>query len=347
MAEELVGLAEVADMARVSRTVVSNWRVRDSRFPTPVADLRSGPVFGRESIEKYLRRRGRPMAHIISTINLKGGVGKTTTTVGLAEFLSAEFSKRVLVIDLDPQTNATTVLIGEDRWRKLNSKGYTLATLFEDALRSEDQQPEFDLDRTLQRKVSPVSEVRSVDLLPSSLDLINVQDRLASMPSGRYYSNNPTDLLRRAVRPILDDYDYVLVDCPPNLGIVTLNGLRISDGYIVPTIPDVLSTYGIPQIQSRVKGFASNVGEDIHEVGIVITKYRAASTVHVNTVRRLENDQNLPVVFETVIPEGNAIAASAEFSPTSTLRQKYAYQGGYEVFRALAKEFISAVEAIA
>jgi len=341
---DLVGLAEVAEMARVRRTVVSNWRARDDRFPAPVADLRSGPVFDRDAVEQYLRRRRSPMAYVISTINLKGGVGKTTTTVGLAEFLAAEFHKKVLVIDLDPQTNATTVLIGEDRWRELNDAGHTLVSLFTDALRGEHEEARFDLESTLQRNVSPVSEVRSMDLLPSSLDLIDVQDRLASMPSGRFYSNNPTDLLRRAVKPILDDYDYVLVDCPPNLGIVTLNGLRISDGYIIPTIPDVLSTYGIPQIQSRVKAFADNLGEQIHEMGIVITKYRAASTVHNTTIKRLENDENLPVIFETWVPEGNAIAASAEFSPISTLRQKYAYQGGYEVFLALAKEFIAAAE---
>jgi chromosome partitioning protein len=221
-----------------------------------------------------------------------------------------------------------------------------LVSLFTDALRREDELARFDLEATLQRKVSPVAEVRSVDLLPSSLDLIDVQDRLASMSSGRFYSNNPTDLLRRAVKPILDDYDYVLVDCPPNLGIVTLNGLRISDGYIIPTIPDVLSTYGIPQIQSRVRAFAGNLGETIHEMGIVITKYRANSTVHTTTIKRLKEDKKLPAVFETVVPEGNAIAASAEYATTSTLRQKYAYQGAYDVFRELAKEFIAATEAV-
>jgi len=170
------------------------------------------------------------MAHIISTINLKGGVGKTTTTVALAEFLSAEFSKRVLVIDLDPQTNLTTVLIGEDKWQDLNDAGYTLATLFKDALLPQGETPQFDLDKTLQNRVSPVKDVRKVDLLPSSLDLIDVQDRLGTMSSGRFYSNNPTDVLRKAVKPLLDNYDFILVDCPPNLGIVTLNGLRISDG---------------------------------------------------------------------------------------------------------------------
>jgi chromosome partitioning protein len=346
VADELVGLAEVAEIAHVGRNVVANWRARDARFPAAVAELRSGPVFSRASIDKYLRRRGRHMAAVISTINLKGGVGKTTTTVGLAEILSAEFRKRVLVIDLDPQTNATTLLIGEDRWRRLNDEKHTLVSLFTDALNGDDEPLQFDLEKTLQKSVSPISEVRSVDLLPSSLDLIDVQDRLASMPSGRFYSNNPTDLLRRAVKPILNDYDYVLVDCPPNLGIVTYNGLRISDGYIIPTIPDDLSTYGIPQIQSRVAAFGQNLGENIQELGIVITKFRAASTLHKTTVKGLRDDKNLPQVFNTMIPEGNAIAASAEFSKISTLRQKYAYQGGYEAFYDLAKEFVHAVEEI-
>lgn len=284
------------------------------------------------------------MAHVISTINLKGGVGKTTTTVALAEMLSAEFDKRVLVIDLDPQTNATTVLIGEQKWRDLNDEGHTLATLFTDALAGDSEPPNFDLDKTLQRSASPVQAVQNVDLLPSSLDLIDVQDRLGSLPPGRFFSNNPTDLLRRAVKPIVDRYDYVLIDCPPNLGIITLNGLRISDGYIIPTIPDVLSTYGIPQIQSRVKAFADNLSEKIAEVGIVITKYRRGTNVHETTIERLEADPKLPVVFQTRIPEGNAIAGSVEHATISTLRQKYLYQGGFEAFRDLTEEFIEAVE---
>lgn len=342
--EELLGIYEVADLAGVSRTVVSNWRARDKYFPVPVADLRSGPVFGEEQIRRYLRRRNKHMAHVVATINLKGGVGKTTTTAALAEFLSAEFHKKVLVVDLDPQTNLTTVLIGEDKWQELNDAGFTLATLFKDALRPEGEPAKFDMDKTLQRGVSPVRDVRNVDLLPSSLDLIDVQDRLATMPSGRFYSNNPTDLLRRAIKPILDDYDYVLVDCPPNLGIVTLNGLRISDGYIIPTIPDVLSTYGIPQIQKRVRAFADGIGEDISELGIVVTKYRAASTLHVNTLGRLRAHRDLPEVFDHVVPEANDIAGSAEFVDRGTLRQKYGY-AKFDDLRGLAREFIETVEA--
>jgi chromosome partitioning protein len=343
--EDLLGIFEVAELAGVSRTVISNWRVRDPRFPAPVADLRAGPVFRVRDIQRYLKRRKKHMAYAASTINLKGGVGKTTITAAIAEFLSAEFDKRVLVIDLDPQTNLTTVLIGEDRWAELNKAGHTLNTLFTDALLPEGQEPQFDLAATLQHNVSPVREVTRVDLLPSSLDLIDIQDRLASMPTGRFYSNNPTDLLRKAVRPILDDYDFVLVDCPPNLGIITLNGLRISDGYVIPTIPDVLSTYGIPQIQRRVRLFANSLGgETIAELGIIVSKYRVASSVHRNTAQRMEEDENLPAVFSSYIPEGNQIAQSAEFVDYGTLRQKYGYQGQFDTFYAVTKEFIEATE---
>jgi chromosome partitioning protein len=133
----------------------------------------------------------------------------------------------------------------------------------------------------------------------------------------------------------------------PGVGIVTLNGLRIADGYIIPTIPDVLSTYGIPQIQKRVGDFAENLGEKIAEVGIVVTKYRDQSALHRDTVRRLWENDELPEIFQTVVPEGNRIAESAEHVDRGTLRQKYGYQGQFDTFRSLAAEFIEKVEAIA
>ena len=241
--QELIGLIEVAELAGVTPSAVANWRKRARDFPAPVADLKSGPVFRLSQIRAWLRRRKVPMTTVIATINLKGGVGKSTTTVAVAEMLSASFRKKVLVIDLDPQTNATTMLIGEDKWRTLNDEGKTLAQLFKDALEPDAKEKLFDIDQAIQKRVSNIDDVRTLDLLPSSLDLIDVQDRLAGMSSGRFYAENPTDLLRRATRSVLDKYDVVLIDCPPNLGIITLNGLRISNGYIIPTIPDVLSTY--------------------------------------------------------------------------------------------------------
>jgi chromosome partitioning protein len=341
---DLVGIQEIARLAGVTRQAVANWRSRFPDFPKPLVDLSSGPVFRRDQVRNWLRKRRIPMATIISTINLKGGVGKTTTTVAIAEILAGEFRKKVLLVDLDPQTNATIMLISEEQWLELNEKGLTLAQLFKDAVEPEDRR--FDLERTLQRKVSNVTDVHTLSLLPSSLDLIDVQDRLASMPSGRFFANNPIEILSRAVRPIIDEFDFVLIDCPPNLGIITLNGLRMSHGYIIPTIPDILSTYGIPQIVNRVGEFAESIGENIEPLGIAVCKYQGNSTVHNNTIRRLRSQSSKDApLFSTVIPQSNDIADAAEFTPVSTLRQKWGYRGQFDAYKALTREILQKVSA--
>jgi chromosome partitioning protein len=288
------------------------------------------------------------MSNRISTINLKGGVGKTTTTVAIAEMLAVEFDQKVLLVDLDPQTNLTTVMIGEDRWEERNDAHQTLAQLFKDALEEDPEQHEFDLEQALLRGVSPVQEVAdsaNLDLLPSSLNLIDIQDRLASMPAGRFHSRSPGEILHTALKQRLDDYDWVLIDCPPNLGLITLNGLRISQGYLIPTIPDILSTYGIPQIVSRVKDFSTEINEVIEPLGIVVSKYRDQATLHRTVVRDLRDNPEVPPVFETIIPEAAAIAASAEYQPIGTLRQKYQYGERYDLYRSLTEEVIAAVGA--
>jgi len=284
------------------------------------------------------------MAHVLSTINLKGGVGKTTTTVALAETFSAEKRKRVLVIDLDPQTNATTMLIGEEKWRELNDKGHTLAQLFKDALHPDSKK--FNLEKTLQKRVSDVSAATTIDLLPSSLDLIDVQDELINTPVGKYGAVRPFDILWRATKDIVEDYDIVMIDCPPNLGKITQNGLRMSQAFVIPTIPDILSTYGIPQIVRRVRDFSEEIAEDIEPLGIVVTKYDSRSTVHKNMEKQLRQNhladpKNWPPVFDTVVPQGNQGAAAAEYSGRSTLKQKWGYQGLQDRISALAEEIQS------
>jgi chromosome partitioning protein len=343
--DDLLGINEIAELAGVSRQAVANWRTRFPDFPQPVAKLRAGPVFRVRQVQGWLRRRKFPMARVISLINLKGGVAKTTTTVALAETLASRFGKRVLVIDLDPQTNATVMLLGETRWKQLNEKGWTLASLFKDALEPNDKI--FDLEKTLQRKVSDVQGAEKVDLLPSSLDLIDVQDKLASAPTGQFYSVTPIDLLRLAVKSKLDDYDLVLVDCPPNLGIITLNGLRISEGYIIPTVPDILSTYGIPQIIKRVRNFSREIAEEITPIGIIITKFQANSTTHMNVSNNLRKETDVyPPVFKTIIRQADQIAAAAEFQKSGrrTLKQKYGYGDLADRYVDLANEILKKLE---
>ncbi|MCY4356204.1 MAG: ParA family protein [Gammaproteobacteria bacterium] len=286
------------------------------------------------------------MTHIFSTINLKGGVGKTTITVALADMFSGEFNKKVLVIDLDPQTNATVMLIGEDRWKELNNDGHTLAQLFKDALES--SRNKFDFDQTLQKGVSNVSSVKTIDLLPSSLELIDIQEKLLKTDPGEYGTIRPIDILWRAVKDKVKQYDVVIVDCPPNLGKITQNGLRMSEAFIIPTIPDILSTYGIPQIISRVRGFSEEIANPIKPLGIVISKYQAISNVHRNMVTQLKQKHdgepdNWPAVFDTQIRQANQISAAAEITQFSTLKQKW---GGsfQEDFLQLTREIWEKLE---
>jgi len=338
---DIIGINEIADIAGVSSSAVINWRNRDKDFPTPIAELKSGPVFNYDQIRRYLKKRKVHMATVISTINLKGGVAKTTVTVALGEFLSAEHKKKVLIVDLDPQTNATVMLIGDKKWKALNEQEYTLARLFEDALDPENAR--FNLDKTLQKNVSDVAAVRSLDLLPSSLNLIDLQDRIATISPGKFFSVMPTDILRRALKEKLEEYDFILIDCPPNLGIITLNGLKISDGYIVPTIPDILSTYGIPQIISRVKDFSFNIDKEIENYGIIATKYDARNTIHNNIIKQLEREKDGPF-FKTIIKQNTQSSAAAEHSQHNTMRQKWGYSPGqYEAYLALTNELLEKV----
>ena len=226
---------------------------------------------------------GGKMAKIISIINLKGGVAKTTTTVGLAQVLSTEFNKKVLVIDLDAQTNATTMLIGEEKWLEVNKDKQTIAQLFYEGVYPKSEKI-FDINKAILKGVSNIDEVKLVDLLPSSLELIDIQEDVIKTPRGIFSTIRPVDLLGRQLSKVKERYDYILIDCPPNLGVITRNGLKVSDVYIIPTIPDILSTYGIPQIISRVKKYSKELERDIKPLGIVITKYREQSPVHRRTI---------------------------------------------------------------
>jgi len=281
------------------------------------------------------------VAKVIATISLKGGVGKTTVTAAVAEFLAGEFGQRVLLVDLDSQINLTTMMIGEQRWLDLNRAGRTLAALFNDAL---DGTADFAIGSAVQRSVSSVGTVTGLDLLPSSLDLIEVQEEVSALRVRADDTLAAVTILRDAIAPIRDSYDYILIDCPPNVGPITLNGLAMADGYIIPAIPDVLSTHGIPQIQRRVKEFSDEIGRQIVELGVVITKMRANSTVHQSTIMKLRRDPSIQNVLPSYLPESNSIAGAAEFQVYSTLKTKYGTHGQFDRFRGLTRNLMTEAE---
>ena len=292
--------------------------------------------------------------HVLSFINLKGGVGKTTTAVAVAEILALEARKRVLLIDLDPQTNATVNLISENAWDALDREGRTIAQLFDDKI-NHHLAPKFDIEHAIVRGVSTVSGgIESLDLLPSSIRLIELQDHIPGIAMKGNFTNNPLDILKNALQPVMSRYDYVIIDCPPSLGTVTRNGLRISTGYVIPTIPDIVSTWGIYQIVDNVRRFAADVGQTIEPLGIVATKVQ-----HNNLHKQIMNDlahgrlgkfnaagMRQPHFFESTIPQSVDVSRGADHEADfRTLSGKYGPQA-YDALKGLTQEIWALCEAI-
>jgi len=329
----LVGIAEIADLAGVSKQAVSNWRMRYDHFPSPKQNLQSGPVWEREKIEAWVKSFNGEETHVLSFINLKGGVGKTTTAVAVAEMLAQDERKHVLLIDLDPQTNATVTLMPEEQWAGVDKDGRTIAQLFEDRLNPHNA-PKFDIEKAIIRKVSTINGgISRLDLLPSSIRLIDLQDRIPMIALSGNFTANPLEILRVAIQPVIDRYDYIIIDCPPSLGTVTKNGLRISTGYVIPTIPDIVSTWGIYQIVENVDRFAKDIGLPIPPLGIVATKVQA-NALHARIIADLKakrlgrfsepGELPQPLLFKNNIPQTVAVARGADVdTDIRTFKGKY------------------------
>ncbi len=288
-------------------------------------------------------------AKVVSLINLKGGVAKTTTTVQLAECLASQFSKNVLVIDLDPQTNATIALIGEEKWDELDRKKQTVFQMFQDKL---DDTSYFQVQQAIQKGVSNL-KLKTLSLLPSSIKLIDIQDNLDEISKKTEGTIAPVAVLKHFIKPYLNNYDYVLIDCPPNLGNITKNGIEISDYFLIPTIPDKLSIYGLPQIIKSIHTFAGKRNLNIRCLGLVITKYQKTSARHNNVIAyelptrfndtfRKVNLDPAPI-FRNYIPQANQIAEAMDFDMelnTNAFKKKYGYGDLNQYVIKMTKEFI-------
>ncbi|MEY4884260.1 MAG: hypothetical protein RIS34_2114 [Pseudomonadota bacterium] len=346
MTSDLLGIAEIAELAGVSKQAVGNWRARYDHFPRPNQTLQSGPVWQREKIDLWVKSFKGEETHVLSFINLKGGVGKTTTAVAVAEMLAQDERKHVLLIDLDPQTNATVTLISEEKWADMDREGRTIAQLFDDRINPH-AAPKFDIDKAIARGVSTINDgISRLDLLPSSIRLIDLQDRIPMIAMAGNFTANPLDILRIALLPVIDRYDYVIIDCPPSLGTVTKNGLRISTGYVIPTIPDIVSTWGIYQIVENVERFARDIDRAIPALGIVATKVqsnnlhdRVISDLKASRLGRFGEGGGVPQppLFSNTIPQTVAVARGADVdADIRTFKGKYG--SAYESLHGLTQE---------
>lgn len=288
------------------------------------------------------------MATVVSFINFKGGVGKTTLCIETAAALAGpRFSERVLIIDLDPQTNATFSLMTETAWEAHAQAHGTLREFFEKCLA--EQVPDL-RPLIVQRPVRGTSALDKLDLVPSHIELFGMDLRLAT----KYGHENikAKSFLRSAIDAIKDDYEWIFIDCPPNLYLATQNGLFASDHYIIIALAEYLSTLGIAHIQRSVEqifvdanrtlaGFGAPVVAAPQPIGIIFNRLRTlGGGTHSQEDIIARIDRNYPgMVFQTKMPQSDKIPQRAE-SKIPIAVSGYAADRQYEARLAdLAGEF--------
>ncbi|HEY5386394.1 MAG TPA: AAA family ATPase [Thermoleophilia bacterium] len=248
------------------------------------------------------------MAHVIAFANQKGGVAKTTSTVNLGAALR-EHDLRVLAVDMDPQGNLTM------------SQGVDTESL-------EKSMYDVLVHRT------PIEDViyeRELDVAASTIDLAGAEMALATM-IGRERA------LQRALDPVRERYDYILIDTPPSLGLLTINALTAAEGVIVPVQCEYLSLRGLLQLERTLEMIRENLNPAVHIQGILPTLFDARTTHGKESIEVLrENFGDL--VFETVVRK---TIKFAEAPVTGSSVLKYDPKGrGAESYRALAREVLN------
>ena len=269
-------------------------------------------------------------ATVITLVNMKGGVGKTTVAVNLATYLARDHQKKVLLLDLDPQTNASLSLMPEKAWAKWVEEHGSMADVFELDTKRKHAEPVKFADCIVHEVVPGIT---GLDLLPGHLRLTFLDLDLASRP-GR------ERILTRKLAKVVEGYDIILCDCPPNLQTATQNALYASDWFLVPMQPDFLSSIGLSLLLDRLSYLKTELEFKIKCLGVVFTRVRHVG-FHQETMERLPEEKEFKKLhfFKTVIPENIALGEAPMSAKPIAL-----YDGsapGADAFRALAIEVIA------
>lgn len=231
----------------------------------------------------------------ISFINMKGGVGKTTTVVEVGTILAKEHGKKVLIIDLDPQTNATFSLMGIEEWEKLKDNA-TIADVLGMNKGYSARDVDYDINNAIVRNVC---NIKGLDLIPSHIELTFLDLDLSGQP-GREV------ILQNQLAKCTEKYDFVLIDCPPNLTLAPQNALVVSDYLIVPVIPEFFPSIGLPLLSNRVEQLKKRLpGCNVELLGVIFTKVKKKTNNHIERMDSIRKDcEKLDIeTFQTIIPD--------------------------------------------
>lgn len=254
------------------------------------------------------------MGKIISVANQKGGVGKTTTVINLAASLAA-LEKKVLIVDADPQANAGSGL-GIDS-RKVKS------TIYECLIDGADP-----------GKAIISCNIDNLDIIPSNIDLVGAEIELLNM-------ENRESVLKAVLKDKSDSYDYVLIDCSPSLGLLTVNALTASDSVIVPVQCEYFALEGLGKLLNTIKIIQNNLNPDLVIEGFLLTMYDSRLRLS-NQVAEEVKKHFQQMVFETIIQRNIKLSEAPSFGQPALLYD--AESRGAVNYLNLARELIDKVE---
>lgn len=290
------------------------------------------------------------MAHIIATANMKGGVGKTTLSVNLATCLAKHHGQRVLVADLDTQISATLSLMSPSDFAKRRKEKRTLRYLVDEVINPTGH-PKITIERVIQAQLCNIT---GLDLLPGDIepyDEFVVSEMLheQAIDSGQrdfetVWNHFERILVQQILQPILQDYDFIILDCAPGYNLLTRSGLVASDFYLLPAKPEPLSVVGIQLLERRIaklkESHAAYGSLDIQMLGIVFTMLGNLITgrYYRKVTQRVTQDFGVAKIFNTQIPNDVNVAKAVDsFMPVVLTNPQ---STGAKAFTQLTEEFL-------